>query len=174
MGYAPHVSGIDFNFWRSETLIATAAERLEKIYRRRRTKVVLIGQSRGGVLAKVLADRHPDQVAFVVALGSPLADPWDVHPATMGWVQAARFVNFVRYRERATEEHFLIDLEAPPKVPVLSIYSRTDGIVHWQVCRRDDVESIEVRSSHVGMGVNPDVYRILAERLAAPRQRRSA
>lgn len=56
-------------------------------------------------------------------------------------------------------------------VPVTAIYSRYDGVVPWQACidrHGNDVEHVEVNSSHVGMGLDPDVWRIVAERIAAP------
>jgi hypothetical protein len=34
------------------------------------------------------------------------------------------------------------------------------------------VENVEVMGSHVGMGVNADVYRLIADRLAMPRRSR--
>jgi dienelactone hydrolase len=61
--------------------------------------------------------------------------------------------------------------EAPPHVPVTSIYSKTDGIVPWRYSILPRVplrESIEVRGSHLGLGHNPAVLSIVAERLAQP------
>jgi alpha-beta hydrolase superfamily lysophospholipase len=60
------------------------------------------------------------------------------------------------------------------RVPITVIYSRADGIVPWRSCIDDfsaDVENLEVRSAHLGMGIDPDVWRIVTERLArhAPR-----
>ena len=53
----------------------------------------------------------------------------------------------------------------PIRVPITALYSKTDGVVPW----RADVEHIEVSSSHVGFGVNAQVFRIVAERLDHPR-----
>jgi hypothetical protein len=56
-------------------------------------------------------------------------------------------------------------------MPTTSIYSRSDGIVAWPCCIQNDnphTENIEVHASHVGMGMNPMVLRILADRLAQP------
>ena len=61
--------------------------------------------------------------------------------------------------------------EAPPQVPVTSIYSKTDGIVPWRYSILPTAplrESIEVRGSHLGLGHNPAVLSIVAERLAQP------
>jgi pimeloyl-ACP methyl ester carboxylesterase len=54
-------------------------------------------------------------------------------------------------------------------VPITAIHRRADGIVPWQQCVDDfspNVENVEVRSAHLGMGVDPDVWRIVTDRLA--------
>jgi hypothetical protein len=48
------------------------------------------------------------------------------------------------------------------------VYSRSDGVVNWKACLRHDVNAIEVPGSHIGLAMNPDVYRILAYLLPAP------
>ena len=56
-----------------------------------------------------------------------------------------------------------------PLLPVAStaIYSRGDGIVDWRTCvDADGRESVEVRGSHCGLGHNPLVLRIVADRLS--------
>ena len=51
-------------------------------------RVAIIGQSRGGNFAKVLAVRHPDLVSGIVTLGSPQLDPLDIHPFVRAQVYA--------------------------------------------------------------------------------------
>ena len=38
-----------------------------------------------------------------------------------------------------------------------AIYSRRDGIVDWRACLDPDATHVEVRTSHVGMAVDPIV-----------------
>jgi pimeloyl-ACP methyl ester carboxylesterase len=62
---------------------------------------------------------------------------------------------------------------APLPVPTTAIYSRTDGIVHWESCRESDGperESIEIPGSHCGLGFNPLVLWAIADRLALPEE----
>ena len=47
-------------------------------------------------------------------------------------------------------------------VRAVSIYSRSDGIVSWEACLDRSAEHVEVESSHAGMSVNAEVYRVLA------------
>jgi hypothetical protein len=46
-------------------------------------------------------------------------------------------------------------------VRAVAIYSRTDGIVSWQACLDPQASHVEVKSSHTGMSVNRNVYRVL-------------
>jgi hypothetical protein len=49
------------------------------------------------------------------------------------------------------------------------VFSRRDGIVSWQACidrSSPNVEHVEVSSTHLGMGVDPDVWELVARRLA--------
>lgn len=57
----------------------------------------------------------------------------------------------------------------PASVPLTVLYSRNDAVVNWQQCidqRTAHAENIEIHSSHLGMGIDPDVWRVTAERLA--------
>jgi pimeloyl-ACP methyl ester carboxylesterase len=138
---------------------------------------VIIGQSRGGVLARVLAYRRPDLVSGIVALGAPTVSMLKVHPLVLlqvglvgalgtGRVPGLMSLNCLR---GACCETFRADLPAefPTGVRYLSVYSRSDGIVDWHACLDPAAdEHVEVRSSHCGMGVCEEVYRFLATALA--------
>lgn len=169
VGYRPRTAGVSINLKYSEVILRPLLLALTTLHRRTGARVAIIGHSRGGVLAKVLAHRKPDLVEQVIALGSPLKDPFDIHPITMAGVHAAHVYNVMRYGHPASvEARFLRDLAAPPRVPTTSIYSRSDGVVNWHACLRRDINAIEVRGSHAGLCVNPEVYRILAYLLPAP------
>jgi len=122
--------------------------------------VALVGQSLGGVLAREAARQQPHLVRRVVTFGSPVVGG----PA----YTATRNRYTPRERDeirRRVEERSRI----PLPVPVTAIWSANDGIVSPAACidRRDgDVENVEVTSSHLGMGFDPDVWRIVAKRLA--------
>lgn len=170
-GYRAELPGLTLNVRYSEIVLRGLTARLGELAEATGTRVTLIGHSRGGLLAKVLSHRHRDQVEQVVTLGSPLRDPYDIHPLTMAGVRLAHAFNLVRYRRTSSIEHrFLRHLAAPPRVPTTSIFSRDDGIVHWGACLRPDVRVIEVSGSHVGLGVNVAVYEHLARLLPVRRR----
>jgi triacylglycerol lipase len=167
IGYHAEGSGIVFNVRFSEAVVQTVTLRLVDLFAWHGRKVTLVGHSRGGMVAKVVAHRHPQMVERVIALGSPLADPYDLHPVTMAGVRLAQVLNLVRFGRTAdVERRFLLDLAAPATVPLASVYSRSDGIVHWEACLRPDAACVEVDGSHVGLAVNPDVYAVLGRLLA--------
>jgi pimeloyl-ACP methyl ester carboxylesterase len=169
VGYRPRMAGVTFNVMYSEVMLRPLIDSLTALHKRTGARVSLVGHSRGGVLAMVLAHRKPELIEQVITLGSPLQDPFDVHPLTMAGVRAAHLYNVVRYGHPASVEmRFLRDLAAAPKVPTTSIYSRSDGVVNWKACLRGDINAIEVKGSHVGLAINPEVYRILAHLLPAP------
>jgi triacylglycerol lipase len=167
VGYRPEPSGLVFNVRHSEAVMRDLEDRLAALQVGTGHRVALVGHSRGGLLAKVLAQRHPTLVSQVIGLGAPLANPFDVHPLTMLAVRLAQVYNLSRYRQGSEAEgRFLRDLAAPSTVPLTSIYSRSDGIVHWQACLRPDADCIEIDSSHNGFPLSPDAYVLLGQILA--------
>jgi alpha/beta hydrolase family protein len=126
-------------------------------------KVSLVGWSLGGLYARQLAKMMPKRVRQVITLGSPFAS----NPkATNAW----RVYEMASGR-RADEEdaRFGGTLAGAPPVPTTAIFSRTDGICAWQGCREQSshmTESIEVESSHCGMGHHPAAVYAVADRLA--------
>lgn len=59
----------------------------------------------------------------------------------------------------------------PPEVPITAVYSKSDRIVPWRDALLADgprTENVEVRGSHIGLGANPEVLRIVADRLSQP------
>ena len=126
-------------------------------------KVSLIGWSLGGLYARQLAKMMPKRVRQVITLGSPFAS---TPKATNAW----RVYEMASGR-RADEEdaRFGGALAGAPPVPTTAIFSRTDGICAWQGCREQAsqmAESIEVESSHCGMGHHPAAVYAVADRLA--------
>ena len=72
-------AGIGRNIDCSETTTARLADRLEAIVADHGGSVPVVGHSRGGMLAKVLARRRPDLVSGIVTLGSPMLAPGAHH-----------------------------------------------------------------------------------------------
>ena len=53
-------------------------------------------------------------------------------------------------------------------VPTTAIYSKSDAVVSWKIAQLpscETVESIGISASHLGMGYNPAVLYVIADRL---------
>lgn len=139
-------------------------ERLFHLHRRHGRPVSLVGWSLGGIYARELARAHPEKVRVVVTLGSPFRD-----------ISATHAVRLVALRPggRPVADSLAVraHLRQPIPVPATSIYSRNDGIVHWQSCLEEEGprrENVEVSCSHTGMGFHPEALAVVADRLALP------
>lgn len=137
-------------------------ERFLEVAKTATGKVSLVGWSLGGVMARELSKRVPDQVRQVITLGSPFTgDPF-----------ASKPTKFYQAVTGETGEDFADRLKAstvPPPMPSTAIYSKADGVVAWQNCVEIDApttDNIEVYGSHCGLGVNPSVLFAVADRLA--------
>jgi triacylglycerol lipase len=164
-------AGILLNTDCAERAVAGIEARVRRLAERTGERVVLIGQSRGGGLARAAAVRNPDLVSTVIMLGAPVRGPLAVGPAVLGAVRSvARLGDLGFPRMFSTEcrdgdccAAFRRDAEARPPagLRVVSIYSRSDGIVSWKACLDPHAEQVEVDSSHTGMSVNAEVYVVI-------------
>jgi len=96
----------------------------------------IVGWSLGGLYAHRLAEFAPNHVRSVITLGSPLND-------------GRRFARL--------------------PVPTTSIYSKNDRIVPWSRSlveeRAARHENIEVRSTHLTLGIDPAVMLVISDRV---------
>lgn len=121
-------------------------------------KVRLVGWSRGGMISRELARDNPGQIDRVITIGSPVRG--GIGASAIGrWVQHETGLT-PQQMSRLTEERSRL----PIRVPVRAIYSKSDGVVAWKACVDDETEGIEhfeVIGSHVGLGSNVEVFRLL-------------
>ena len=171
IGYTSRLSGIVFNVQHSERLIAGLRRKVVEIEKETGSRVSLVGHSRGGLLAKVLAQRRPQIVEQVIGLGSPLADWTDLAALTHHAVGFVRTANELAYGRRLNAEgRFTYDLKLAPLVPTTSIYTRTDDVVNFRSCLRPDIPAMPVWGTHNGLVVNPEVFRLVGRLLARPQR----
>lgn len=128
-----------------------------------RERVSLVGWSLGGIYAREVAKLLGRRVRQVITIGTPFAGTLEQNHAS--WVY--RLVNG---QAPLLDEALMARLRTAPDVPTTSIFSRSDGVVAWQTCIQDDagphVENIEVEGSHCGLGWNPEVLSVIADRLS--------
>jgi pimeloyl-ACP methyl ester carboxylesterase len=180
IGYQPYDSNIGVNAECPNLLIKHRLKAsIEKAYQARKRKVHLIGHSLGGVLARAVASQEPDMVASVISLGAPFRGV-SAHPSVLHAAEIVRGQIRKRHGENvlpacytgACTCRFLESLvdRIPRSVRQTAIYTKTDGIVDWRVCRTGHPAcDYEVSATHIGMVFNPIVFNIVAYRLAGKR-----
>jgi triacylglycerol lipase len=166
-------AGIRMNVGCAERMVAGIEARVRTLAERTGKRIAIIGQSRGGALARVAAVRNPELVGTLAMLGSPVLDPLSVAPAVLGAVRSvARLGDLgvpglfsTECRDGDCCAAFRTDLMAPlpDDLRAVAVYSRSDGIVSWEACLDPYAECVEVDSSHAGMSVNLGVYRVLTD-----------
>lgn len=129
-------------------------------------KVSIVGWSLGGILARELARIIPDCVRQVITLGSPFNGAQGSSSVVEGLFE------LINGNVSQSNPDVVKQMFTPPPVPHSAIYSKTDGVVHWKACINQQIEAhhqaenIQVRGSHSGLGHNPQVVWIIANRLA--------
>lgn len=127
-------------------------------------KVSLVGISLGGLMARLMAHRWPDEVREVITISSPFAgDP----KATNVWRLFERLTGEKVTDEQVRANQTLVAREPP--VPTTAIWSRSDGLVNGMICRSGECRSIEVRSGHIWVQMRAAVMLAVAEILGGAR-----
>lgn len=175
-GHRPHGAGIRVNADCAAKHVDRLTVELEHLAGNEGRPIAIVGQSRGGLYARVLALRRPELVSGIVTLGSTHLDPRAVHPIVSLQARALSLLGSLGAPGLLSDKCYTGDCCArvsselsepfPAGVGFVSIYSRHDGIVDWRACLDPAAECVEVGSSHCGMGVHPDSYREIARALA--------
>lgn len=142
-GWHPLHSGFRLNLGCAEQMVGPMEPRLESLAEREGGRIAIIGHSRGGHFAGVLAVRRPELMSGIVTLASPPLNPDSIHKlvaaptvavallGTLGVPGLMRVSCFLG----GCCERFRDDLHAafPDGVAFVAIYSRHDGIVDWRL-----------------------------------------
>ena len=175
IGYNSHLSGIDFNLGCPREKLEQLGARVAGIARASGSRVTIIGHSLGGALARSLGGALPAVVANVIGLGAPIRHDWDAMNRRVGSIMqsaaglwqalagapencgtASCDCGFARAVARSAQR----------ATAFTSIHSREDDVVDWRSCLDRGGNNYEVRGRHVGLVVNREVYRLIAQILA--------
>ena len=162
LGYRVQGWKLGCNSGNVQQLLPRVAAQVRQVHARTGSKVNIVGWSLGGVLAREVARENPGIVRQVVTMGSPV----------VGGPKYTVFGNMYKRRGinvDAIEAAIAARESIPIAVPVSSIYSKRDGVVGWQASidrHTPGVDNIEVGATHLGLGISPDVFRIIARKLA--------
>ena len=176
IGYRSYFSGIDWNVDCPNKTGEKLQWRLEQIAKETPGPLTIIGHSLGGLLARFLGANFPTRVRQIVALGSPLdvSNPAHVHPlvrSTFEWMRPLRRLRGPAFQRCGSVKcacHFArtVFSTLSPSVSLISIFSKDDEIIDWRASLDPQGARIEVSGRHIGLIVNREVYRAVAESLA--------
>ena len=134
--------------------------------------VTILGWSLGGLYARALARERPDLVRQVIMLGSPVQVTNRDRTAVQPLWDRLRFL----HDDDLLRGNIVGEARRPLRVPSTSVYSRSNGVVRWQLCLDDTgpqagnqrAENVEVYGTHSGLGVNSSAAFVVLDRLAQP------
>lgn len=163
LGYEARPWGLGRNAGDPERDADMLSEQIERLSHDTGQPVSLVGWSLGGVVAREVARRLPGSVERVITYGTPVVGGPTYTAAARSYGKAQC--------ERAAAIIEKLDADDPIQVPITAIFTRADGVVSWTACIDHVsplVDHVEVRSTHLGLGFDPDVWTVVAERLATP------
>ncbi len=123
--------------------------------------VALVGWSLGGYIAREVARDLPKHVSTIVTMGSPVVG--GPKYTSVAPLFRARGIDVDWVEEEVAKRQ-----TRPLEQPVTAIYSKQDGVVGWQASLDHtslNVEHIEVSVSHMGLGLNAEVWDIVLQAL---------
>jgi pimeloyl-ACP methyl ester carboxylesterase len=175
IGYDSYLSGIDFNLGCPREKAERLEARVIGIARETGSRVTLIGHSLGGVLARSLGGELPQVVNRVIGLGAPIRQDWDAMNRRVGSIMqsmAGLWQVMSGARENCGTASCpcgfarTLAISALSARAFISIHSHEDDVVDWRSCVDDHGANFRVRGRHLGLTVNREVYRLIAEILA--------
>ena len=174
-GYDVRTWGLGRNVGFQRRHAQALEQKIRHLHHQTGRKVSLVGWSLGGVFSLYGALQASECVRQVITLGSPVNVDADSGSRSPPLVKAlyrmiahpmGPNVHVMQPRVKQLREHRL------PPVPMSCLYTISDGVVPPQEATLDGdaamVENIRVYGSHTGLGFNPMVLCIIADRLAQP------
>lgn len=139
-----------------------ATERVKRRAEEFGSQVVLIGWSLGGYIAREVARQLSNDVAHVITLGSPVIGGPKYTKAAQFFTAKGFDLDWIE-REAGKRD------AKPIQQTITAIYSKTDGIVNWRAAIdkvSPKVTHWQINASHLGMGFNSGVWKLIRESLA--------
>lgn len=175
-GFRPARSGIAMNVDCTQVMVERMEQRLETLAERYQQPVGILGWSRGGTLGKLAAMNRPDLVAGLVTLVSPNANPLAVSATVARQLKMLVRLSSSGLRGMMTEDCIRgecsrtvarsLERPFPSAMPYVSVFTKSDGVVDWRACLDPDARVVEVSGTHLGVGNDPRVVRLVATQLA--------
>jgi len=150
-------------------VMATLEAWLEETAAEEGGPVPVIGHSRGGQQARVLAVRHPRDVSLLVTLGAPLRALYPQHVIIRAPVAALHVRARVRRVPTDHDGNARYDADRtapfPAGVPFVTVFSRTDGFLDWRLCLDPAADPVELDCTHFGLTTSIPAFEAIADAL---------
>jgi pimeloyl-ACP methyl ester carboxylesterase len=171
---ACHRSGLDCSERSYEALLATVGD----VVRASRRPTWLLGHSRGGQVARVLATRRPDLVSGLIALGTPFTPglaPLNGYTRAriraLGLAGSAGVPSIVSIGclKGGCCSQFWLDLTEPwpAGVSFTAIYGSHDRVVRWRDAVDPAARTLVVPGTHLSLLASRASYVAISKALAA-------
>jgi pimeloyl-ACP methyl ester carboxylesterase len=145
-------------------LVPVVRDRVIRLADEQQHPVPLVGWSLGGVIAREVAREAPESVEQVITFGSPVVG--GPKYTRVGDTYRARGVDLDEVEAQIASRDAV-----PITVPITAIYTKGDGVVAWRACIdhvSPRVEHVEVKTTHIGLGLHHEVFAEVARRLGHP------
>jgi len=160
-GHQADTWGLGKNHGKVTPLLSDFGQLLARTFAVEKRPIDLIGWSLGGYIAREAARDNPEAVRQVITLAGPaIGGP--------KYTLCGKMYELSGWDLDTIESSVKQRFEIPIQAPIISIYSRSDGIVSWEACFdhwSPNVRHIEVNASHMGMPFSIDVFQCIAENL---------
>ncbi|MET1755374.1 alpha/beta fold hydrolase [Novosphingobium sp. RD2P27] len=161
-GHSLHDWGLGLNLGPTEQNFTFLMRRVGALARQHKAPVALVGWSLGGLFAREIACRQPNNVSRVITMGTPFSG----NPRANNAWRAYQVITGHSVDEPPIE----CELGGKPPVPTVALWSPRDGVVHPRsACgwpgERD--RAVALRCTHLGFACDPQVIAEVLRQLDA-------
>ena len=149
--------GQGFNHGKVGRILSPLLEKIRLEAKVHNKPIILIGWSLGGIIAREIARQAPEKVLAVCCMGSPIIGG----PQFTIYARLYQKIGFDLSETAATIQKREKNAIA---VPSHVMYSKKDGIVHWEACidtNNMHTTHKEIQAPHFSMGSSLEVYKEL-------------
>ena len=155
-GWRAQIAEVGRNSGPAYAGVESSVRDLHRLFGDSGQRAVVIGHSRGGQFARILAVRYPEMVRQIITLGAPLVMKYPrfaplripIELLEHSWRRGA-FGPMNIEQEDAIDRDRFVDFPSP--VDFVSVYSRTDGLVDWRASLDPAATPVEISASHLGL-----------------------
>lgn len=161
-GHSVYDWGLGWNLGPTQQNFAFLMCRVRALAREHQAPVALVGWSLGGLFAREIACRQPNNVSRVITMGTPFSG----NPRANNAWRAYQVITGHSVDEPPVE----CALRGKPPVPTIALWSPRDGVVHPRsACgwpgERD--RAVALRCTHLGFACDPQVIAEVLRQLEA-------